>query len=81
LLPTFLLNGGSLQVECEQVLKYLFVREMGRPSVGREDRLIEPGVRALEPRRALLVEVRERSLLEFGFGSSLRIEPVAAQLV
>ena len=44
-------------------MEYLFVREIGRPPVGREDRLIEQDVHVLKPCRTLVVEVGERTLL------------------
>ena len=53
----------SLQVEREQVLEHLFIREVGRPSVGRQDYPIELGLGVIEPRRTLVVEVGERPLL------------------
>jgi hypothetical protein len=42
MLLRFLMSLGSFQVEGEQILEYLFVREIERPAVGGEDRLIEP---------------------------------------
>jgi hypothetical protein len=42
------LPSGSHKIQREQVLEYLFVREIRRPSVGREVRLIQPGVRVLK---------------------------------
>jgi hypothetical protein len=54
---------GSLQVEREQVLEHLFIRDVGRSSVGRQDCPIELGVGIFEPRRTLVVEVGERPLL------------------
>ena len=40
----------------------LFVREIGRPAVGREDRSVEPDVRVLKPGRTVVVEVGERAV-------------------
>jgi hypothetical protein len=60
------MRAASFQVERVQVLKHLFVREIGRPSVGRENCPIEPGLRVLKPRRMLFMEVSEHPLLQFG---------------
>src|SRR5829696_359734 len=38
---------GTLDIEREQVLEYLFIREVGRPPVGGEDRFIERPVHVL----------------------------------
>ena len=59
----FLKMIGSLQVEHEQFLEHLFIREVVRPSVGRQDCPIELGVGVFEPRLTLVVEVGERPLL------------------
>jgi hypothetical protein len=50
LLPTFLLE--PLQVEGEQILQDVFVGDVGRLGVGREDRSIELLVGVVQPRRA-----------------------------
>ena len=57
------LGGTPVNAQLTPRLEYLFVRELGPPSVGREDRLIDPGVGVLEPRRALVVEVGEPTFL------------------
>ena len=54
---------GSLQVDREQVLEHLFVREVGRPTVGRQDCTIELGVGVFEPGRTPVVGVGECPLL------------------
>jgi len=47
----FLTAYGSLRAEREQLLEYLFVREIGLPTVGRADRGVEPLVSVLQSDR------------------------------
>lgn len=51
------------------------------PAVGGPDGSVERGVGVLEPGRTPVVEVGQRSLLQFGPGRTLRVEPDFASLV
>jgi hypothetical protein len=55
------LNRRSLQVQGQELLQQFVVREVGIPSVCLEYGLIQPAMRISQPRRPLVVEVRERS--------------------
>jgi hypothetical protein len=56
------------QVEREQPLQNLLVAEVGRPAVGGGDGSVEAAVGQGEPGGTLVVQVRERALLEFAGG-------------
>ena len=46
----------------------MFVREVHRPAVGGGHGGVEVAMGVVQPRRALVVEIRERALLEDGGG-------------
>jgi hypothetical protein len=52
-------RAGPLQVERQQPLKDLLIREIVGPAVGIEHGRVEFAVRHVEPRRPLVVEVGE----------------------
>jgi hypothetical protein len=54
-LSGFLLVAGTLVVEGEEAFEDFGVGEVGGPSVGGEDGLVEFAVGVVEPRRALVV--------------------------
>ena len=56
--------GGAFQVEGEKFSEDLFVAEIGGPAVGGGNGGVEFLVRKVKPGGALVVEVRERALLE-----------------
>jgi hypothetical protein len=56
-------DAGSGLVEREQALEDLLVGEVGGPAIGG-DRRVQLPVDVVEPGRALVVEVGERSLLQ-----------------
>jgi len=51
-----------------------------RPPVRIEHRGVELLVRQVEPRRALVVQVGQGALLQFGLGRALGVEPAVALL-
>ena len=59
------LSRRALEVQRQQLLQQFIVRDVGIPSVCLEHGLIQPAMRISQPRRPLVVEVRERSLLQF----------------
>ena len=69
-------DAGPGLVEREQALEDLLVGEVGGPAVGGGDRRVQFLVDVVEPGRALVVEVRERALLQF-LGISPRRPPAA----
>jgi hypothetical protein len=75
-----------LQIQREQSLQDDFLGDLGGvfvvgPGVGGPDGAVEGGVAVLEPGGALIVEVGEGALLEFGLRRALGVEPVAALVV
>lgn len=54
---------GPFPVKREQVLEDILVRDVLRPPIGREERPIESFVRVLQPRGAVVVQLRERAPL------------------
>src|SRR5215210_6297470 len=72
---------GPLQVQREQVLQDLLIREIRWPTVGGVDRRVEPGVGVRKPRRTGVIQVSERTLLQFRLARPLGVQPVAAKLV
>jgi hypothetical protein len=59
---------GSYQVEREQILEYLLVREIGRPSVGREDRSVESLMEIRKQGRRSVVKIGKGVLHRFPIG-------------
>jgi hypothetical protein len=56
--------GGPLQVEREQAGEEVVVGQVRRPAVGGGHGLVEPPVRRRQPRRPLVVQVRQRAGLQ-----------------
>src|SRR4051794_18324513 len=54
----------AFEVEGEERGEDLFVGHRSVPAIGGEDRLVQLAVREVEPRRALVVEIRQRALAE-----------------
>ena len=50
------------QIQREQFFKNFIIAHGGVPAVGGEDCRVEFAVRVVEPRRALVVEIRQRAL-------------------
>src|SRR5215207_6178463 len=70
-----------LQVERQKVLQDVFVVDLLRPAVGGEHGPVQGGVGILKPRGALVVQVRQRPLLQLRLVGPLGVEPVAPHLV
>src|SRR3972149_2860867 len=67
-----------LQVQRQQPFENFLVTQSMRPAVCIEDSRIEFLVRQVEPRRALVVQVGQRALLELCLARAGRIQPRAA---
>ncbi len=52
------------QIQGEQPGQQFIVGERRRPAVSRENSRVELPVRQIEPRRSLVIEIRQRALLE-----------------
>lgn len=58
--------GRTGEIEIEKSFQNLVVGKIGRPAIGGGDRRIEIGMGVGEPRRAGVVEIGQRPLIEFG---------------
>jgi len=58
--------GGAGEVKFQEAGEDPVVAQVGGPAVGGGDREIQLLVRVVKPRRALDLEIRERTLLELG---------------
>ena len=70
-----LVQAGPLQVKGEQILQYLFDRDIRRPPVGGEYRLIQPFVRILLATWDGVVQVSQRALLQLRLAGPLWVQP------
>src|SRR5919198_2576555 len=73
-------GGFALQVKRQEPLEDFLVCDVARPAVGVQHRLVKLLVGELEPGGALVVEVGEGALLEFGGAGAGRVEPGVALL-
>ena len=64
-----------LQIQRQQPLQDLLVRQIMRPPVDIQHRLIQPLVGQVQPRGPLVVQVGQRPLLELLLAGALGVEP------
>ena len=69
----------ALEVEGEEARQDLAVWKVRRPAVGCEHGHVQIVVSVCEPRRPLVVEVRQGAFREFGFAEVGRVEPAVAK--
>jgi hypothetical protein len=65
-------------VEVEEALEDFVVGEGGGPAVGGGAGFVERAMGLVKPGGALVVEIGEGALLQFGFGCAFGIEPGVA---
>ena len=57
-----------LHIQLQQPRQYLIIAEVGRPTIGRQDRFIESALRVVQPRQPLVVEAGQGALFDFSSG-------------
>jgi len=74
------LTACPFKVEGEETFEDVIVGELVGPAVGVEDGVVELLVGEVEPGGALVVQVGERALLEYGIAGAIGIEGFQACL-